>query len=246
MNTSKLLLSFLFSFISLLVITAAVLSVFPACNLKIFGNVVFNCTEAVDQETSTDQNPDQSVENLLKRIRNLEVQLATKRCAYVEYNRKEKTELSVPEALQKTDLDAWERKDLGALAGCWTLAGSAQKFTPVGCKDGEVINCPVTLSSNLVYCFNSDGFGNVKTEINGNFCTAKLQANFSQENQLLFRELNQQICPIGTKHSDGSNFGNIVSSNYTCKLTVDNRAECVVSNSQSHTTKIILVRTLDE
>ena len=208
---------------------------------------MFNCTEAVDQETSTDQNPDQIVENLLKRIRNLEVRLATKSCAYVEHNRKEKTELSIPEALQKTDLDAWERKDLGALAGCWTLAGSAQEFTPVGCKDGDVINCPVTRSSNAVYCFNSAGTGSVKTEINGKFCKAKLKAEFSQENQLVFKELSDQMCPIGTKGSDGGGIGTLVSSNYTCKITMDNKAECDKKGRLKDTTKkIILVRTLDE
>lgn len=244
MNTSKLLLSFLFSFISLLVITAAVLSVFPACNLKIFGNVVFNCTEAVDQETSTDQNPDQSVENLLKRIRNLEVQLAGQTCAYVEYQKKEK---SAPEILRKTDLDAWKRKDLGALAGCWTLTGSAQEFVAIDCRDGGGTNCPVTRSSNAVYCFNSAGTGSVKTEIDGKFCKADLKAEFSQESQLIFKELADQICPIGTKGSDGEGIGTLISSTYTCKITMDNKAECDKKGRLKDTTKkIILVRTLDE
>jgi len=243
MNTSKLLLSFLFSFISLLVITAAVLSVFPACNLKIFGNVVFNCTEAVDQETSTDQNPDQSVENLLKQIRNLEVQLATKSCAYIEY---EKKELDPPETLRKTDLDAWERKDLGALAGCWTLTGSAQKFVPISCRYEGGTNCPETRSSNAVYCFNSAGTGNVKTEIDGKFCKADLKAEFSQESQLIFKELADQMCPVGIEFSDGSGLRSLISSNYTCRITVDNKAECEKKDRLDTTKKIILVRKQDE
>tara|TARA_B100000780_G_C21118669_1_gene452884 strand:+ start:238 stop:921 length:684 start_codon:yes stop_codon:yes gene_type:complete len=227
----------------LLIITAAVLSVFPACNLKIFGNVVFNCTEAVDQETSTDQNPDQIVENLLKRIRNLEVQLATRSCAYVEY---EKKEFDPPEALRKTDLDAWERKDLGALAGCWTLTGSAQKFVPISCRHKGGTNCPETRSSNAVYCFNSAGTGNVKTEIDGKFCKANLKAEFSQESQLIFKELADQICPVGIKFSDGSGLRSLISSNYTCRITVDNKAECEKKDRLDTTNKIILVRKQDE
>jgi hypothetical protein len=244
MNTSKLLLSILFSFISLLIITAAALSVFPACNLKIFGNFVFDCSEAVDKEILSDQYPDQSVENLLKRIRNLEVQLATKSCAYVEY---EKKEFDLPEILKKTDLDAGKRKDLGALAGCWSLTGSAQEFSPVGCEEGGGTMCPITLSSNAIYCFDTKGSGSVKTEIDSNFCTAPLQAKFNEANQLQFQELSHQICPIGTKRSDGSNFGKIVPRSYTCKLTVDNRAECdVVESTEFILKKIILVRTQDE
>jgi len=37
-----------------------------------------------------------------------------------------------------------------------------------------------------------------------------------------------------------------VPSSYTCKLTVDNKAECEVINSTGATNKITLVRTSDE
>ena len=245
MNTSKLLLSIAFSFISLAILTASILAVFPACNLNLFGRALTAaCTSQDENKASSFQNAEKDVGNLLKRIRDLEIQLATKSCAYVEY---EKKEFDPPEILKKTDLEAWKRKDLEALAGCWTLAGSAQEFVPVGCKERGSAMCPITPSSNAVYCFDTKGLGSVKTEIDSNFCTAPLQAEFNEANQLQFQELSHQICPIGTKRSDGSNFGRIVPRNYTCKLTVDNRAECdVVDSVETILKKIILVRTQDD
>ena len=241
MNSSKLLLSSAFAFISFLIVVATVLSVFPACNLKVFGKTLYDCMQVVDQRAPPDSYPYQDVDNLLKRIRDLEVQLATKSCAYVEYKKKE---VPPPEALRKTDLDAWKRKDLGVLAGCWTLNGSEQEFVPVSCSEEGNTNCPITKSSNAVYCFDSEGVGSVKTEINGNFCKAELKAEFSQKNQLIFNELSDQMCPTGTKGSDGNGIGSLVSSNYTCKITMDSKAACDKKGRLQDTArKIILVRT---
>lgn len=245
MNTSKLLLSIAFSFISLAILTASILAVFPACNLNLFGRALTAaCTSQDENKASSFQNAEKDVGNLLKRIRDLEIQLATKSCAYVEYQNKGEINRDAPKELEKTDLDAWKRKDLGALAGCWALTGSAQTFTRVGCT-GE--NCPQARSSNAVYCFDSVGIGNVKTEIDGKFCEAELKAKFSQARELVFRELSDQKCPIGTRGSDGKDVGAIISRDYTCKINVSNKAECEQKGRLSgDTKKIILVRTQDE
>jgi len=208
MNKPKLLLATLFSFTLLLIITAAILSVFSACDIKLFGKFMFDCSEGVAGTKSKEEKPDREIEILLRRIDGLEKHLATQSCAYVEYQKKvvAPPPVDTPEILKKTDLDAWKRKDLGALAGCWILSGSAQEFVPVGC----------------------------------------LQAKFNDASQLDFKELSHQICPVGTRRSDGSVFGSIVPRSYTCKLTVDNKAECEVINSTGATNKITLVRTSDE
>ena len=250
MNKPKLLLATLFSFTLLLIITAAILSVFSACDIKLFGKFMFDCSEGVAGTKSKEEKPDREIEILLRRIDGLEKHLATQSCAYVEYQKKvvAPPPVDTPEILKKTDLDAWKRKDLGALAGCWILTGSAQEFVPVGCKDEDRggVSCPVTPSSNAVYCFDNQGSGSVKTEIDQKFCTAPLQAKFNDASQLDFKELSHQICPVGTRRSDGSVFGKIVPSSYRCKLTVDNKAECEVINSTGVTNKITLVRTSDE
>ena len=60
---------------------------------------------------------------------------------------------------------------------------------------------------------------------------------------LIFEELTSQICPQGTKSSDGSGVGSIIARNYTCNLTGDGKAECETNSSQSGAgRKIILVR----
>ena len=247
MKVSKVLLSGLFTLILIFIIGAAVLLVFPACDLKAFGSFPSGCPSSDVNKNSPSQKNQKDLAGLLKRIGDLEVQLAMKSCGYAEYQKNDIVDLNPLRILQETDLDAWERKDLGVLAGCWTLTGSEQEFLPVSCRGEAGPNCPVTPSSNAVYCFNSNGVGNVKTEINGNFCEAQLKSEFNQASQLLFRELSNQICPIGTKRSDGTRFPSIVSRHYTCKITVKNQAECEVTNGSGYSTrKIILVRTIND
>ena len=150
------------------------------------------------------------------------------------------------ERLTENELDAWDDKRLDGFAGCWQFAGSAQVFVPVGCED----NCPEPPSSDATYCFNEQGFGDVKTEISGNYCQAEITAEFGSKESgpqtLNFTELTSQKCPAGTLRSDGTPMGWLTARDYECVLSDKKNIECKTRDSNDKNGSISLVRKNDE
>lgn len=244
---SRFAISTLCSLAFAMIFVAVILRVTPACklaNYKIFNE---SCDRAI---TSPNLLIDDTNSQLMSEIKQLEKIILNKECSYALL-KKPGNDNSIKnrepnERLTENEVEAWDAKKIGGFAGCWQLAGSAQKFTLIDCGD----NCPVTLSSDATYCFDEQGLGDVATEISGNYCSAKITAEFTKElsgpQKLNFTELSDQQCPTGTLTSDGVPMGSLVARDYECMLSDEKSIKCSTTSSYDTNGTISLVRKNDE
>ena len=230
-----------------MIFVAVVLRVTPACKLAHYHIFSESCDRGITvPKTSIDDTNSQ----LMLEIKQLEKIIVNKECSYAslkEPDQENAIKNGEPnQRLTENELDAWTDKRLDSFAGCWQFAGSAQEFIPVDCEE----NCPVTPSSDATYCFDERGFGDVKTEISGNYCRAKITAEFGSEQSgpqtLNFTELTDQECPAGTLRSDGTAMGALIARDYECVLSDQKSIKCSTSNSYDNNGSISLVRKNDE
>ena len=230
-----------------MIFVAVILRVTPACKLAHYHFFKESCDRGITvPKSSTDDINSQ----LMSEIKQLEKIILNEECSYASLKEPDQKnaikDSELNERLTENEVEAWDAKKIGGFAGCWQLTGSAQKFTLIDCGD----NCPVTLSSDATYCFNEQGLGDVATEISGNYCSAKITAEFTKEQsgpqKLNFTELSDQECPTGTLTSDGVPMGSLVARDYECMLSDEKSIKCSTSNSYDNNGSISLVRKNDE
>ena len=245
---SRFAISTLCSLAFAMIFVAVVLRVTPACKLANYKFFNESCDRAI---TSPNLSIDDTNSKLASEIKQLEKIILNKKCSYASLKEPDQEnaikDSELNERLTENELEAWNDKRLDSFAGCWQFSGSAQTFVDVDCKPED--NCPVTPSSDATYCFDERGLGDVKTEISGNYCRAKITAEFGMQaagpQTLNFTETTNQICPRGTLASDGTAFGNVIARKYECVLSDEKRITCSASNSYSNN-QISLVRKNDE
>ena len=249
-----------------MVFVAVVLRVVPACSLANHSIFKTNCERDEVVQLSS---PKLITAQLLERINQLEKKILNDECSYASFdeiiveetfevpeviadNEPEPEPEPTPEVqeeiLTESEVEAWNENRISGFSGCWEVRGSSQSFVPVGC---EIDDCPSANSSNATYCFDQNGFGDVKTEIAGKYCRANIKAEFKDQQSgsqsLNFSELAGQKCADNTKFSDGSSFTSIVARNYKCKLTNQKSIKCSTENSAGKVgNNISLVRKNDE
>lgn len=236
-------LTFLMTSVFFLISTAIFLVVVAPCALSKFSWSDQSCelTSTPKEAPNLDQ-----IANLEHKLKLLKSDLLSEQCAYNAFNETPVADLpsAEPTVLTSEEEEGFAQQDLSKLAGCWEFTGSAQIFSP---KDRDY---PQASSSNAYYCFNPEGRGDVKTEIDGNFCTGEIIAKFDGSGDdggaLEFAEITDQNCPRGTKFSDGSPIGFIISRTYSCTLIGQLGAQKIacetVSSYDGYKNKIVLKR----
>jgi hypothetical protein len=128
------------------------------------------------------------------------------------------------------DPDAWARRDLGVLDGCWRLDST---YATRNVRTGEV-----TTYDAWRMCFDAGGAGQAEMRgTNGVTCTGAVQGAFAADGQLAVTEAGNLTC------SDGSF---IYRRDLVCALSGDGGAACAVTQAEVGSASTVRLRRAEE